>query len=89
MSLGLEATMKMMDAIEDLIVVGGLVFEDGKISFKDIVYARQVMSDLNVLVSQAKLSSEELKDLDKDELIVVVQKLIEVVAKAAEPFMPK
>ena len=88
MSLGLEATMGVLDAVELLIVDSGAAFEDGKISFRDLRLIPDAVRAINALVGDIKPSMMELKDLDKDELVQIVQKLLEVVEKAYEAFKP-
>lgn len=88
MSLGLEATIGVLDAVELLIVDGGAAFEDGKLSFADLRYIPDVVRAINALVGDMKPAIDEMKDLDRDELVKVVQKLLEVVEKAYEAFKP-
>lgn len=83
MSLGLTSTMEFLSAIETLMIDGGAIIKDGGISFKDVTYIPDFIRCFNTFVDDAGPALAELQDLDKNELMEIVKKLIEMVETVA------
>jgi len=82
--MALEKTMAMLDAVEVLVVDGGLALKDGHLSFSDLKYVPPMIAAVNEMLKDAKPSVEELKNMDKDNLLEVVQKVLEIAEKLGE-----
>jgi len=87
--LGLKETMEGLEAIEILAVGGAKVFADGKIRTDDIVTLVDVAKKSDTILEGVKdidMSIEELKDLDQEEVVKIIFKVMEMIkaVKAAK-----
>lgn len=93
---GIKETLEILDGLGEIAVSGkkliGVVkkiMKDG-IELTDIVYLGELsdaapeMEVLELGYKDAKLSLEELKDLDKGEIISIIGKLYEVIDKVSK-----
>jgi hypothetical protein len=76
--LGTEKIEAIVNDIKDLVIVGKLVKEDGKIDTTDIVHLIAILPKLPKYISDFKAigeAFEEGKDIDVKEAVELIQKI--------------
>lgn len=86
MSLGIDETMEVLEAIQaqaDAIIEA---CADGKINLLDIKYLFGIIGESKAALMNAKTIPLELKDLDEDEIKILYEEIINLGIKVIEAF---
>lgn len=84
MSKGIKELSEVIDALEVLVLAGKEVLADGKVTIADAPVALKLAQELPKLFAAFEGASEigeEVKDIDADEAVALVQKLYAVAQK--------
>ena len=87
MSKGLVSTFELLDAVEAEVAVVMTVLADGKVSLADIGSLPALISNVNKIVSDFAGASEELKDLDKAEVVTLLGRVVALAQKLIGAFV--
>lgn len=74
--MNLVATFALLDAVEAEIAVVETILADGKVSISDIGSLPALIANVNQIVSDYSAASAELKDLDKDEVVALLGRIV-------------
>lgn len=77
----LQNTMEVLKAVKLLSVAGAKVAQDGKVSVEDLTVLFEIVKEIEVLSLAAKDISEipeEFKDLDEEEVIMLVTEVYSI-----------
>lgn len=80
MSQDIDKLLKLSNSINSMVDIGEEVFKDGKVDFADVAQIGPLLKQVGDLVEVYKARKElieEVKDLDKEELIQIIQALLE------------
>ena len=80
MSKDIDKLLKLGSAVNSLVDVGEEVFKDGKVDFADVAQIGPLLKEAGQMVEVFKARKElleEIKDLDKEELVQFINVLLE------------
>jgi hypothetical protein len=86
MSLGIDETMEVLEAIESQANAIIEACADGKLNLLDIKYLFGIIGESKAALMNAKTIPLELKDLDEDEIKILYEEIINLGIKVIEAF---
>ena len=79
--IGVEHLQQIIGGLGDVISVAASIFADGKVSITDLIKLPALLKDVNAIVAAAAHVTEEVKDLDAQEVQALFTQLIDAILR--------
>jgi hypothetical protein len=84
--IGIEAIKEAMARLKDVAEAASVVLEDGKVTVGDLKVVPELFADIKDLVAACKEGQAEIKDLNAEEMKIIVADMLDLVLYVAKKF---
>lgn len=82
--IGIDAIKESVSRMKEVFEAIAVVFEDGKVTVSDLKVLPEMIADIKDLIGAIKEAKDEVKDLDAEEMKLVVADLFDMVLYIAK-----